>query len=271
MKYVWTVMRACFYAYIRELMNNKLFMFFMLFWPYLTAFFLFAIGSILGSLEEYSKNMGIANPILYILASSSIMLSSISIIDNVAGELLRHKWIGTLPYIISSPPRFIVYAIAGPIPSTLLSSFIMIAVVLPAVIFIEGFFGGVKLFIVLILIYLGMIPLIGLAVVTGGLSLVAGEDSNIASFLTPFILLVSGVFYPQTILPYILQLIGRIFPLVYIVEATKILATYKYPPYNLLYSTIGFLIGLAIIYNTVMAPGVVWVEKKVLEKGVYEE
>ncbi len=271
MKYLMAVMRANFYAYIRELMNNKGFMFFMLFWPYMMAFFMFGIGSMLGSIEEYSENMGVANPILYILASSSIMLSSISIVDNVAGELLRHKWLGTLPYIVSSPPRLILYAIAGPIPSTLLSSFVNITVILPAVIAIEGLIGGFKLFIVLMLIYLGMIPLIGIAVMAGGLSLIAGEDSNVASFLTPFILLVSGVFYPQTILPYILQLIGKCFPLVYIVEATKILATYKYPPFTMLYSIIGFLIGLSVIYNLLTAPGVVWIEKKVLERGVYEE
>ena len=271
MKYVWAVMRADFYAYVRELLNNKGFMFFMLFWPYMMALFMFGLGTMLGSLEAYSENMGVANPVLYILASSSVMLSSISIVDNVAGTLLRHKWLGTLPYIVSSPPRLVVYAISAPIPSTLLSSFISVTVILPAVLAIEGFMGGLKLFIVLMLIYLGMIPLIGIAILAGGLSLVAGEESNVASFLTPFILLVSGVFYPQTILPYILQVISRAFPLVYIVEATKVLATYRIPPLNILYSVMGVLVGLSILYNLFTTPAVLWVERKVLERGVYEE
>ncbi len=271
MKYVFAVMKASFYAYIRELGNNKWFAFFMLFWPYLLAFFLFGLGSMLGSMSEYSSRMGIANPILYILASSSVMLSSISIVDNVAGELLRHRWIGTLPYILSSPPRLIVYALAGPLPSTMFSSFISLTTILPAVIYFEGLLGGLKIFIVLLFIYLAMMPLIGLAIVVGGFSLVVREESNIAGFLTPFILLVSGVFYPQTILPYVLQVIGRCFPLVYVVEATKIIATYHIPPFNILYNLAGILIIMSIVYNIFSTPGILFVEKKVLESGVYEE
>ncbi len=265
------VMKANFYAYIHELKNNRGFAFFMLFWPYMMAFFMYGLGTILGSIEEYSSRMGVANPILYILASSSIMLSSISIVDNVAGELLRHRWLGTLPYIVSSPPRLILYAVIGPIPATMLSSFINISVILPAVVSIEGLIGGFKLFIILLLIYLAMIPLIGIAVFIGGLSLVVGEESNVAGFLTPFILLVSGIFYPQTILPYILQLIGRCFPVVYVVEATKILATYHYPPFTLLFTAMGVLIAMSLIYNSLSMPAVLWIEKKILERGVYEE
>ena len=271
MKYLVAVMKANFYAYIHELKNNRNLTFFMFFWPYMMAFFLYGLGSLIGSIEEYSVRMNIANPILYILASSGIMISSISIVDNVAGELLRHRWLGTLPYIVSSPPRLTLYAIAGPIPSTMLSGFINIMVILPAVVLIEGLISGFKLFIVLMLVYLAITPLIGIAVIVGGLSLVVGEESNIAGFLTPFILLVSGIFYPQTILPYVLQLIGRCFPLVYVVEATKILATYHYPPFTLLFTSIGILIAMSILYNSLATPGMFWVEKKVLERGVYEE
>ena len=159
----------------------------------------------------------------------------------------------------------------GPIPATMLSSFINISVILPAVVSIEGLIGGFKLFIILLLIYLAMIPLIGIAVFIGGLSLVVGEESNVAGFLTPFILLVSGIFYPQTILPYILQLIGRCFPVVYVVEATKILATYHYPPFTLLFTAMGVLIAMSLIYNSLSMPAVLWIEKKILERGVYEE
>jgi len=271
MRYVKAVMKANLYAFICWMKNNRSYAFFMLFWPYMMAFFLFGLGSILGSIEEYKIRMEIANPILYILASSSIMVSSISIIDNVAGELLRHRWIGTLPYVISSPPRFMVYAVAGPIPATMLSSFISLSSILPAALYFEGLIGGIKIFVVLCYIYLAMIPLIGIAVIIGGLSLIAGEEANVAGFLTPFILLVSGVFYPQTILPFILQLIGRCLPLAYVVDATKLLATYTVPPLNALLTIAGFLIGMSIIYNGVSMPGMFFIERRILRVGVYEE
>ncbi len=270
-RYVSSVMRAGLYAFYCWLKNNRSFAFWMIFWPYMMAFFLFGLGSLLGSIEEYSSRMGIVNPIFYILASSSVLVSSISIVDNVAGELLRHRWIGTLPYVMVSPPRFVVYAIAGPIPATMVTSFISLTSVLPAAVFFEGAIGGLKMFIILLFIYLAMIPLIGISVIIGGLSLIAGEETNIAGFLPPFILLVSGVFYPQTILPWILQAIGKALPLVYVVEATKIMAFYRIPPFNTLFILAGFLVGLSILYNIVAVPGMLLIERKLVERGVYEE
>lgn len=269
-KYVTAVMRASLYSFYCWLKNNKGFAVMMLFWPYMMAFFLLGIGALIGSIEEYSVRMKVVNPIFYILASSSVMVSSINIVDSVAGELLRHRWIGTLPYVIASPPRFIVFAIVGPLPTTMISSLISLTSILPAAVYFEGLIGGFKIFVVLLFIYLGMIPLIGLAVVVGGLSLAVGEEANIAGFITPFILLVSGVFYPQTILPWILQIIGRMFPLYYIVEATKILAIYRIPPLSLFYPIVSMLVLLSMLYNTLAAPGILFVERKVLERGNYE-
>ncbi len=271
MRYVLAVMKADLYSFMCWIRNNRMLAFFMLFWPYMIAFFLLGLGSLLGSIEEYRLRIGVSNPVLYILASSSIMVSSISIVDNVAGQLLRHRWVGTLPYIVSSPPRFIVYAIAGPIPATMITSLVTLLSILPAAVYFEGVVGGLKILLVLLYMYLAMVPLIGIAVIIGGLSLVVREESNIAGFLTPFILLVSGVFYPQTILPHVLQLIGRCLPLVYVVEATRILATYSIPPLNTLSSIAGILIGMSILYNGFSIPGMLFVEKRLRREGVYEE
>ncbi len=271
LKYIGSVMKASLYLFTCWLRNNRALAFMMVLWPYMMAFFLLGLGTILGSIEEYSSRMGVANPIFYILASSSIMVSSINIVDTVAGDLLRHRWIGTLPYIVSSPPRFIVYAIAGPIPSTMITGLISLTSILPAAVYFEGALGGLKILLVLGLVYLAMLPLIGIAVIVGGFSLIVAEETNIASFLTPFILLVSGVFYPQYVLPTVLQWIGRAFPLVYVVEATRVLATYHIPPLQPILTAVAFLAGLSILYNTLAFPGLLYVEEKLRRTGAYEE
>ncbi|RLG80922.1 MAG: hypothetical protein DRO13_02515 [Thermoprotei archaeon] len=271
MRYVVAAMRASFYSYMCELKNNWGFAFFMVFWPYLMAFFMYGLGTMLGSIEEYSVKMNVANPMLYIVASSSIMMSSIGIVDAIAREMIRHRWLGTLPYIMASPPRFIVYATAGPIPVAMFSSLVSVTSVLPVVALLEGLTGLIKMFIVLAMIYLAMLPLVGIGVVAAGISLLAGEESNIAGSLTPFIILVSGVFYPQSILPYVLQVVGRAFPLIYVVEAAKVLATYEHLPLRFLYTTVGVLTAMSFLYNTVTSPILLAAEKKVLRRGVYEE
>ncbi len=270
LKYCFSVMRAGLYAYICWLKNNKSLMFFMVFWPYITAAFLLGLGMLLGSIEEYRTKMNIANPVFYIVASGGIMVSSISIVDSVVGATLRHRWIGTLPYIVSSPPGFILSVMFGPIPDSMISSFIALTSILPIATYFEGIIGSLKIFIVLMVIYLAMIPLIGLSIIVAGLTLILGEETNIAAFLTPFMLLVAGVFYPQTILPEVLRALGLVIPLTYVVSATKLLATYHIPPFNALIVLMGFIAGLAIIYNSMSIPGIKAIERRVLKSGIQE-
>ncbi len=264
-----SVIRAELYAYISWLKNNKSLAFFMVLWPYLTAVFLLGLGTLLGSLEEYKVRMNIANPAFYIIASGGIMVSSISIIDSVVGIALRHRWLGTLPYVVSSPPGFTLTMMLGPIPGSMISSFIALSSILPAAIYFEGLLGFIKIFIVLLIIYLAMLPLIGLSIIIAGLTLIIGEEANIAAFISPFMLLLSGVFYPQTLLPEVLRLMSTIIPLSYVVNAVKLLATYHIPPFNIFMTIMGVIIGLTVIYNTLSIPGVIAIEKRVLRHGIH--
>lgn len=264
------VIRAEIHAYICWLRNVKSLLFFMTLWPYLMAGLLLGLGSIIGSLEEYKARMGVVNPIFYLIASGGVMVSSIAIIDSVVGSALEHRWLGTLPYIASSPPGMVLVITLGPIPRSLISCFITLTSVMPAAIYFEGLMGSAKIFLLLMIIYLAMIPLIGLSIILAGLTLLAGEETNIASFLTPFMLLVSGVFYPQTILPWILRVIAAYIPVSYVVEAAKLMAAYHIPPLKALLTLSGIILGLAVIYNAISIPGVAGIGRVVMRRGIHE-
>ncbi len=269
--YIAAVMRAELYSYMAWMRNNRGYAFMMLFWPYIIAFFLIGYGSLVGNIETYAEKMGVASPLIYILASSSIMVSSIGIVDNVAGIMLHHRWIGTLPYVAVSPPRFTVYALFAAIPVSLLMGFVSLTSILPAALLIEGPVAAYKLMIVLCFVYLAMLPLVGLAAAAGGAALIVREEANIVSFLTPFVIFVSGIFYPQAILPWVLRAVSRAFPLVYVVEATRLLALYAQPPYDKLLPLAGAIAAMTIIYNGVAYPAVSYVEKQLRRSGAYEE
>ncbi len=267
LEYVKMIVKAEFYAYLCWLKNNKLFAFMTLAWPYLMAAFILGLGTALGSLSVFASKVGVANPIFYIVLASGVLVSSINIVDYSAWTLLDLKWLGVLPYIMASPPGLKRVAMYGLIIPTMISSAISLTAVAPVAVIVEGPLGLVKVLIVLGLVYLATIPLIGIAVIAGSLSLIFKEESFV-SFLSPLMLLVSGVYYPITFLPKILQVISYIVPVTYVVEAAKILSVFGIPPLDKLFWIAGVLVAMSILYNLIAYPGLRSVEKNVRKHGI---
>ncbi len=262
------IIRASVFSTYAWLKNNKWLFFSMLIWPYLMTFLILALGMVYGSLETYRERLGISNPVLYILASSGIVMSSLMIVDVVATSALYHRWLGTLPYLLLTPTKTYKVLILEPVPSAILSSTMSMLAILPGAVFFEGLLGAGKLFLILLVVYLGMLPLIGLSVIIASLTLVLREETNIASFLTPLILLLSGVFYPIQVLPAILQEISRIFPTLYVVQAAKLTATYAIPEIKALLGLISALIILTLVYNGTASLALGTSERMVKKSGV---
>lgn len=262
------ILRAGLFATIAWAKNNRWILFSMLIWPYLIAFLLIALGMLYGSIETYRSRLGIANPILYILAGSGIVMSSLFIVDSVATTALYHRWLGTLPYLMLTPTRMYKVLVLEPLPSAVISSTIGVLAVIPGVVYFEGLLGAGKLLLVLLLVYMGMLPLIGLSVIIASITLVLREESNVAAFLTPLILLASGVFYPLEVLPQILQYMSRIFPTSYIVEATRMIASYTIPEFKILLIAVYALGALTLVYNGLASLALTSSERMVKKSGV---
>lgn len=269
-KYIKQVMKAELYAFYCWMKNNKLYAFLMVVWPYLMAGFLLELGLMLGNLDVYKERMNVTNPILYIILSSGILVSSLSIVDQAVASVLMHRWIGTLPYVMTSLPGFRLVIIFGPLLPSILSSFIVISAIMPAALLIEGVLGLGKILMALAFIYLALFPLLGFSIIIAGITLVLREETNIVSFITPFMMVLSGVYYPLAVLPLVLQYLARVVPVYYVVEAVKILAVYHVPPFNKLFITAGILFGLTIVYNAVAIPGVKYVEERIRSRGIQD-
>ncbi len=262
------IIRASIFSTFAWLKNNKWLLFSMLIWPYLITFLMLALGVIYGNLEMYKERLGVSNPVLYILASSGIVMSSLIIVDTVATSALYHRWLGTLPYLLLTPTRTYKVLLLEPIPSAILSSTVSMLAVLPGAILFEGLLGAGKLFLILLVVYLGMLPLIGLSVVVASLTLVLREETNIVAFLTPLILLVSGVFYPIEVLPTVLRSLSNIFPTLYVVQAAKLTATYTIPEVKALLTLISALVILTFIYNGIASLAIGESERMIKKSGV---
>jgi ABC-2 type transport system permease protein len=240
----------------------------MFLWPYLMVGMLLAIGLIFGSLEEYASRMKVSSPGLFLLSASTVAMSSLGIIDAVAGFALYNRWLGTLNYIVLSPMRTTLIFLAAGLPESLLTMMITVTSIAPAAIYLEGLMGGIKLLLVLAVMLAGMLPLLGLSVLAASLLLIVKEETNIINSIVPFTLLVSGVFYPVEILPSLLQAASRVVPVTYVVEAARMVSGFRGPEGASLIAVLYSLALLALAYNSVAAAALRGAEHRLRLRGM---
>ncbi len=257
--------RAEFYSYIRFYKNNRAFLFAAFIWPYLMMMLLLGLGYLFGDPRMYAERLGVRSPVLFVVSASTVAMSSVFIIDEVAGYTLYNRWNGTLPYLILVPMPLSKRLLSASIPSVLLSPAISVISALPVAVYIEGLRGFMLVTSLYASIILGMLPLAGLSVIVAGLVLTTKEESNVASSLAPFMLLVSGVFYPVTILPKILQEVSVVVPVRYVVDIAKSLASTTAA--GQLYVAIYALTLMAFAYNLFTVPLLSRVEARVRMYG----
>ncbi|MET1127890.1 MAG: ABC transporter permease [Thermoproteota archaeon] len=236
---------ATFYWY----KNNRSMLAAFMLWPYLMTGILLGLGYLFGDPRVYVERMGVRDPALFVLSASVVAMASVNIIDTVAGFTLYNRWIGTLPYILMSPVRAGVLLVASGLPHALIDTAVIVAAIAPASALLAGAEGVARLAFAYLLIVAGMVPLLGLAVLAASVLLVVREESNILSSLTPFLLLISGVFYPVEILPRMLQLASAAVPVSYIVEAARSLSALGSLPGRQLYMLAYALALMSLAYN----------------------
>ncbi len=262
------VFKAQFAATIYWYKNNKWLLVSVFIWPYLMVIVLLGIGLLLGDIGLFSKRIGVEDPAFYLFSASAVAMSSVGIVDAVAGFALYNRWLGTLPYIFMTPIRESKLVIAAGLPESILVSLFSAISVLPAALYFEGLVGGIKLFLILCLMYMGMIPLVGLSVIAAAALLYVREESNIINSIVPFILLLSGVFYPVKVLPSVLQKLSIMVPTRYVVDSAKMAARLASPPWSMILYAMAVLALLGFLYNGLASISISHAEKAVRIRGV---
>ncbi len=262
------IARAEFFANLYWMKNNKGLLVAMVLWPYIMVALVMGLGYIFGSPEIYAARMGVRNPVLFMLSASVVAMSSVTIIDTVAGYTLYNRWLGTLNYILLTPIRTPRLLIAAGLPTALFSPAVTVSSVMPAVLYFEGLSGLVNLVLIYFIIILGMVPLLGISVIAASLLLIVKEESNIINSLVPFLLLVSGVFYPVGILPHALQLVARAVPVKYVVDAAKLVSALSTETGAALFTVLYILALMGVTYNLAAFLFVGRVDAKAKAKGV---
>ena len=213
------------------------------------------LASGLGSLGAANGSFDLRRAQLYLLVGALLWGYLSLVFMEAAYAISWERWEGTIEYTFMAPVRRVthlmgicLFAIGYGLARTLVV--FLIATFMFSLDFSHANFGGA-----LAVLAVSTVPLIGLSIFTSVLPLLSpqkGEQMSIA--LQGFLLLVSGVYYPLTVLPVPMQVAGAASPLTYALAGIR----------ESLLQGAGIreelpAIGILLAMGAVMIPSSVWV------------
>ena len=213
------------------------------------------LASGLGTLGVEGGSFDLHKAQLYLLIGALLWGYLSLVFMEAAYAISWERWEGTIEYTFMAPIRRIthlfgicLFAIAYGLARTLV-------VLLVAIVMFNLDFSHANILAALAVLAATTVPLIGLSIFTSVLPLLSpqkGEQMSVA--VQGFLLLVSGVYYPLSVLPLPMQIAGAASPLTYALEGIR----------TSLLDGAGVqaelpTIGILLVMGAVMIPASLWV------------
>jgi ABC-2 type transport system permease protein len=174
------------------------------------------LASGLGTLGAGSGGFDLRRAQLYLLIGALLWGYLSLVFMEAAYAIAWERWEGTIEYTFMAPVRRITHLMGiclFAIGYGLVRTFIVLVVAM-AIFNID--LSHANLAGALFVLAVSIVPLIGLAILTSVLPLLSPQKGEQMSFAVQgFMLLISGVYYPLSVLPAPLQLAGAASPLTY--------------------------------------------------------
>jgi ABC-2 type transport system permease protein len=201
------------------------------YWVWEVVWLFYSIVSVLsiGFLASGLSTVGGANPgfdlrraQLYLLIGALLWGYLSLVFMEAAYAIAWERWEGTIEYTFMAPVRrmthlmgICLFAIGYGLARTFIV--LLAAIAIFNLDFSQASLGGT-----LVVLAASIVPLIGLAILTSVLPLLSPQKGEQMSFAVQgFMLLVSGVYYPLSVLPLPLQLVGAFSPLTYALDGMR--------------------------------------------------
>ncbi len=226
-------------------------------WPLLYLAFLFIGVYFSGRSQAYAATLGV-NPaalIRFLPAAGFLTIAAGGIVDGMMMAVQGLRWNGVLPYFLATPGAVLRLLTGYTIGSTMVTlsftslPFIAISVAL------AGLPGLLVILVVLGLTMLAAIALIGLAALAAALTLLSNRERLPMIWMLPFLILVSAIFYPVTLLPPFLRLVSYAIPLYHVSHALREIASFL--DAKKLLAVVGVLFGLGGGYASLYLPATI--------------
>jgi len=232
--------------------------------------FVLVIGYGLGGVSYFTERTGV-DPVLFYVAGSFIMLSIMAVSDDLMWRPDFDHWMGTLPYVLLSPVKRMYRYIAIPLPRLTLVLLLGLVSVVPVFTLMHGLGGLVEALLVIGIGALASLSFIPVSLLVMGLLYRStGENWRVLNIVRPLLMVLTGVYYPRYMMPWVARLVTYLIPSSNSVEAVqRLLATLGVDEYS--WMLIGLTVALAVIYLPIGVRSVLKWEGKLLKAGVKTE
>ena len=217
--------------------------------PYFLAGFFYLVGMGIGgeeALRNFMSATGYKEAFLYMLVGSAVLLVIVISIESVISELYSGLATGWLELLMLTRTNMFVYLFGLSTPYFITNVMISIFSFIPAAIYLGGVEGGVRLLLVLVVLFIGLLPLQGISLIIATFVVRYKEPQALSQPVRAILLVLSGCIYPIYVLPRWMQIAALAFPPYYMSEAIRVGIMLSNPYLTLYY--LGMILALTLLY-----------------------
>jgi ABC-2 type transport system permease protein len=164
----------------------------------------------------------VSRTVLYLLVGTIAWRFLGIIFENIGEVIAWERWEGTIEYTFMSPvPRFT--HLIGMCGATLVrATAFSIAILAAVTLFVPVDLSRANVLSAVVLLAVGALAFVGLGIASASFPLLWTEKGlQMAYIVQAVVLLVSGVYYPTTVLPAWMQVLSTISPATYVIEGMR--------------------------------------------------
>jgi len=165
----------------------------------------------------------VSRTVLYLLVGTIAWRFLGIIFENIGEVIAWERWEGTIEYTFMSPvPRFT--HLIGMCGATLVrATAFSIAILAAVTLFVPVDLSRANVLSAIVLLAVGALAFVGLGIASASFPLLWTEKGlQMAYIVQAVVLLVSGVYYPVTVLPAWMQVLSTISPATYVIEGMRL-------------------------------------------------
>lgn len=219
--------------------------------PYMFTAMTSMMGSFVGgadAAQSFAQRTGTSNFFLYQLLGAALWMLCILVLVDIGQALRSEQLRGTFEQNFLAPVRMVYWLIALTFSQLTLALIIFFGTVIPPVLYANP--NGVpELLQALLVLFIGVIPLYGIGFAYASIVVKLKEPQSLNGVLIILFGILTGTYYPVTLLPAWVQTISRFIPNTYVnVELREILIFNQNIVSQL--GSITILVIMGIIYPT---------------------
>ncbi|MEW6580046.1 MAG: ABC transporter permease [Chloroflexota bacterium] len=160
--------------------------------------------------------------ITYLLVGTLVWRFLASIFNNISEMIAWERWEGTIEYTFMAPVRRFNQMIGQTIFAIVYSLLFTVVIGTVVAAFFDLNFAGADFTAAAVILLVGSLSFVGIGVVASILPLLYPErGAQMTNIVQAFFLLVSGIYYPVSVLPGWLQVLAKISPATYVLEGMR--------------------------------------------------